>query len=127
MTLKLFFDGGCRPNPGRMEAAVVARGRVFVAPELGDGTSSEAEWCALFYALQVAAGLHATDVVLVGDSADVIAQAGGRTKCRGVAIEHRARFAEECDQFVRVRLRLVGRAQNLAGIRLQAMRGQLYV
>lgn len=122
MTLKLFFDGGCRPNPGRMEAAVVARGRLFVAPELGDGTSSEAEWCALFHALEVAASLHAYDAVLVGDSADVIAQAGGKTKCRGAAIVNRARFMVECQRFVRIRLRLVGRAQNLAGIRLQAMR-----
>lgn len=122
MTLKLFFDGGCRPNPGPMEAAVVARGRLFLAPGLGDGTSSEAEWHALFHAMEVAASLREFDIVLIGDSADVIAQAGGKTKCRAAAIAHRARYGRECKNFVRVRLRLVGRTQNLAGIALQAMR-----
>lgn len=121
MTLKLFFDGGCRPNPGRMEAAVVARGQAF-ARDLGSGTSSRAEWLALLFAVEVADALGATDVVLVGDSADVIAQASGTSRCRREAVALRDRFVTVTAGFDRVRLRTVRRGQNLAGIHLQGAR-----
>ena len=32
--LKVYFDGGCRPNPGPIEAAVVLRGAVHVHDDL---------------------------------------------------------------------------------------------
>ena len=52
--LKIFFDGGCRPNPGVMEVAVVARGVAYFFDNVGCGTSSDAEWLALRLALQLA-------------------------------------------------------------------------
>lgn len=115
--LKLFFDGGCRPNPGRMETAVVTRGLVYLRLDEGQGTSSEAEWRALLRALDIAEELNAGDIVLVGDCANVIAQAGGKARCgAGDALaQYRARAAG----FARVRLRVVKRTHNLAGIALQ--------
>lgn len=118
LPLKLFFDGGCRPNPGLMRAAVVARG-VAYRQDGGLGTSSDAEWHALLFALDIAGRLGAADIVLVGDSANVIAQAAGTAKVRASAQPHKRRFDAASAAFARIRLRAIRRAQNLAGIVLQ--------
>lgn len=120
--LKLFFDGGCRPNPGRMETAVVARGEVYLQADAGQGTSGEAEWQALLHALDVAAALGARDIVLISDSANVVAQASGKSKCATRAQGHLAEFRARAAAFVRVRLRAVRRSHNLAGAALEARR-----
>ena len=70
--VKIFFDGGCRPNPGRIEAAVVVRGQTYVFDDLGEGTNSDAEWRALICAVEVAQSLALTDVELIGDAVEVI-------------------------------------------------------
>jgi ribonuclease HI len=114
--LKVFFDGGCRPNPGRMELAVVAAGRTTIVPDAGHGNSADAEWLALIEALTVARSLGVDDFVLLGDSADVVAKANGAARRRGDALRHLDRFRSLADGPIRVRH--VGRAQNLAGIAL---------
>lgn len=43
MRTKLYFDGGCRPNPGTMEIAVVVGGEAHVQPDMGIGSSMDAE------------------------------------------------------------------------------------
>lgn len=58
--LKIFFDGGCRPNPGRIEAAVVVRGVPHLFDDLGHGNNSDAEWLALICALELAHSLSLT-------------------------------------------------------------------
>jgi ribonuclease HI len=119
VTLKLFFDGGCRPNPGPIETAVVARGIAYVRTDCGRGDNNEAEWLALRHALALAADLGARDVLLVGDSAVVIAQASGAGKCRSPQLQpHLAAFREAAAGFATVRLRRVPRSKNLAGIAL---------
>ena len=122
--LKLFFDGGCRPNPGPMETAVVARGVVHHATDLGSGSNDEAEWLAARHALAVARALGEVDIVLVGDSARVVAQANG-APCRSAALaEQRDAFRAEAAGFARVRVRQVARAQNLAGGALEKAHGR---
>lgn len=116
--MKIFFDGGCRPNPGAMEIAVVAQGQAYVRPDIGQGSSFDAEWLALIHAVEVAQTLGLTDVVLLGDSATVVGQASGRMKCRGDAIAHYARFRAGIPVGMSVRVRLIKRTQNLAGIAL---------
>ena len=119
LPLKLFFDGGCRPNPGKMEAAVVARGMTHGPYDLGPGSSEEAEWRALLAALDVAADLGAADILLLGDSASVIDRAKAKRACRNPAIEPlRQAFIERSALFETVRLRPIRRTQNLAGIAL---------
>jgi ribonuclease HI len=119
--LKIFFDGGCRPNPGRMEIAVVARGRVFHKPDAGDGSSEEAEWLALLEALRVATSLGATAVQLRGDAASVINQANRRTKSRTPqSRRYLSTFDELSGSFETLRIRHIRRTQNLAGIALDA-------
>jgi ribonuclease HI len=122
--LKIFFDGGCRPNPGRIEAAVVVRGVVHFFDDLGSGTSQDAEWLALRLALAVAQSLGEADFDLVGDCANVIAQARGVSRCRGAAaVDHQLRFEESAASNPPRRIRWVPRNQNLAGIALARRHG----
>ncbi|MEI6643320.1 MAG: reverse transcriptase-like protein [Novosphingobium sp.] len=116
--LKLFFDGGCRPNPGLMETAVATRGKVWHRPAIGHGTNDEAEWHALLDALDVATDLGAADIVLLGDSALVVAQAGGSLKPGAAFAPFLARYRDLSARFTRVRIRRIPRTQNLAGIAL---------
>ncbi|ATY33733.1 ribonuclease HI [Sphingomonas psychrotolerans] len=120
--LKIFFDGGCRPNPGAIEIAVVAGGRTTILRDLGNGTSSDAEWLALIQALTIARSLDAADFVLIGDTADVVAKANGTVKCRGVDIRHLERFRALASAAGRPRVRHIKRSQNLAGIALARLR-----
>ena len=116
--VKIYFDGGCRPNPGAMEVAVVALGQVHILHDIGHGTSGDAEWLALIHALKIALSLGATDFVLLGDSASVVAQAIGAAKCRGAAIAHRAAFLALTPDGAPPRVRHIKRSHNLAGIAL---------
>jgi ribonuclease HI len=116
---KIFFDGGCRPNPGRIEIAVVVRGVTYLSDSLGEGTNSDAEWLAAIHALQVASALGLDDVRLFGDSALIVGQANGTLRCRTPELTaHQARFLHLGKGFFRLRIRQIGRAQNLAGIAL---------
>ena len=117
--LRIFFDGGCRPNPGMMEVAAVTRGVAYVCTDLGTGSSELSEWQALLHAVEIARTLGADDVELVGDSASVINQANGITKCRDADMrQHLEAYRAAIAAFARVRLRQVKRSKNLAGIAL---------
>jgi ribonuclease HI len=119
--LKVYFDGGCRPNPGRIEVAAVLRGVAQVRDDLGDGTNGDAEWLALIHALECAHASGAIAFDLVGDSVSVIDQASGRAKARSEADRtHLARFQALAAGHAPVRVRWIKRAQNLAGIALNA-------
>ncbi|TCQ04597.1 MULTISPECIES: ribonuclease HI family protein [Sphingomonas] len=116
---KLFFDGGCRPNPGPIECAVVRKGVIHYRHDLGDGSNNDAEWLAAIHALEVAVQSGDRDITLLGDSTLVVTQANGTARCRSPELEaHRARFAELASDFDRLRIRHIGRTQNLAGIAL---------
>lgn len=115
--MKVFFDGGCRPNPGEMEIAVVAGGQAHVRRDIGHGSSAEAEWLALIEALRLARTLDAPDFVLLGDALAVIRPATGAARCSSSAMRHYRSFLElagECAPAIRY----VSRSQNLAGIAL---------
>ena len=118
MPVKVFFDGGCRPNPGRIEAAVVIRGMVHRFDSLGHGDNRDAEWLALLMAVSLAQGLG--PVTLIGDAAEVIAQARQVLDGARPMHDHAARFAALLAGAPRPGLRWIRRAQNLAGIALAA-------
>lgn len=123
--LKVFFDGGCRPNPGPIEVAVVARGISYYFDDLGEGSNTDAEWLALIKALEVAQKLGEAQFVLVGDARVVIEQANGVNKCRSPAtLDHCARFAALAQAAPPGRIRWIGRSQNLAGIALARRHGR---
>ena len=116
--LKIFFDGGCRPNPGAMEIAIVAQGQTHILRDLGHGSNDDAEWRALLHAVKLARSLGLVDCVLLGDAATVIAQANGSAKPRGVGIVHRAALQTLLAGDAPPRVRHIKRTQNLAGIAL---------
>lgn len=121
--LKIYFDGGARPNPGQMETAVVARGVTYHQPDCGCGTNNDAEWLALIHAVEIALLIGAHDVVLLGDSALVVGQANGIAKCRTEELKaHLTAFRAIKPQFERIKIRPIGRNQNLAGIALAKTR-----
>ena len=115
--VKVFFDGGCRPNPGPMECAVVIGGAATVRDDLGHGGSHEAEWRAAIEALRLARDKGLTDFVLLGDALAVIAVIAGRTRPRPEAAALLAQF-EALAGGATVRIRHVPRGRNLAGIAL---------
>lgn len=116
--VKVFFDGGCRPNPGAIEIAVVARGEARILREVGFGTSMDAEWLALNHALSLLPSLGPARFVLLGDAAAVIDQANGAVKCPAASRRHFETFRDLSAAAGTPRVRYVKRSQNLAGIAL---------
>lgn len=117
--VKIYFDGGCRPNPGRMETAVVARGVTYHRPDCGHGTNNDAEWLALIHAVEIALSIGALDVVMLGDSALVVGQAALSAKCRSPQFRaYLEKFQSLAGDFTRIKVRKLARNQNLAGIAL---------
>ena len=117
--VKIWFDGGARPNPGPIEIAVMIGGRAHIRQGLEPGGNEEAEWTALLHALDLARAAGFEDVILIGDALAVISQALGRQRGRSPWIE---RYREAAQGFARVRLRHVRRSHNLAGIALDKAR-----
>lgn len=115
---KIYFDGGCRPNPGVMEIAVVAGDVVQIERDVGTGSSMDAEWLALIAALRLARARGLDDFVLLGDAATVVAQANGAARARGSAAAHLAAYRALAGPGPSPRVRHIGRHQNLAGIAL---------
>lgn len=116
--IKVFFDGGCRPNPGPIEAAVVMRGAARFFGDLGSGSNADAEWLALLQALELvrAEGLRGAE--LIGDSRPVI-ETANRILKSGVAPDGRgARLLLLAGECAPARIRWIKREQNLAGIAL---------
>lgn len=118
--LKVYFDGGCRPNPGPIEAAVVLRGAVHVHDDLGHGSNSDAEWLALICALRLVRGLGLCQVTLLGDAAEIIHRANLALRTGKARSGHAAQFLDLAAGVPGLRIRWIKRAQNLAGIALAA-------
>ncbi|WP_233994219.1 ribonuclease HI [Porphyrobacter sp. AAP60] len=122
--LKVYFDGGCRPNPGVIEVAVVARGAARFFDDLGTGTNTDAEWLALQMALQVAQSLGEADFDLIGDSLEVVRLVNGASRPGSdAAAAHLARFEAAAADGRPRRVRWIQRGQNLAGIALARRNG----
>lgn len=118
--VKVFFDGGCRPNPGRIEAAVVVRGEVHLFDDLGFGNNSDAEWLALIHALELSRSLGLTDVELIGDALAVVTQANHALASADALDGHAETFRSLAGAARPGRVRWIKRQQNLAGIALAA-------
>ncbi len=115
--MKIYFDGGCRPNPGIREIAVCSEdGSVQLHDYIGYGTNNEAEWIALLWAMSVAIEKKFSNFEIIGDSSLVINQANGFWKIKKDA------FLPFFDEFMEMKaalpefnLRYVPRDSNLAG------------
>jgi ribonuclease HI len=122
--LKIFFDGGCRPNPGPMEVAVVVRGNPRFFDDLGTGSNTDAEWQALLCAIVLARDLGLQDVEFIGDSLEVTRNANLAASTGHAMSGHAASFLSILAQYRPGRICWIKREQNLAGIALEARRAQ---
>lgn len=122
--LKVYFDGGCRPNPGAMEAAVVVRGNPYFFDDLGTGSNTDAEWQALFCAIALVRDLGLQDLVFVGDSLEVTRHANRAVLTGHAKTPHEALLLSLLAQYRPGRIRWIKREQNLAGIALQSRRAE---
>ncbi len=116
--VKIYFDGGCRPNPGPMETAIVVRGQAHIECDLGLGTAMDAEWQALIAALHAGFAHGEGRFVLLGDALAVINQANGAARCPAANVPHLAIVRALCGERERPPIRHIKRSQNLAGIAL---------
>ncbi len=122
--MKIYFDGGCVPNPGKMEAAVVSKdGSIKVhTPDLGHGTNNEAEWLGFLWAVGLAIKNGYKDVEIIGDSNLVIQQAKGAWQCNSPKLkEYLAQFREVQSSLKSLKLTHVRRHLNLAGIYIEEL------
>ena len=118
--VKVFFDGGCRPNPGPIEAAVVIRGVANLFDDLGSGTSNDAEWLALIRGLELAQAAELCDIELLGDALDVIKRAQSVLETGHAVSRHEEALKLLFAKARPARIRWIKREQNLAGISLAA-------
>lgn len=123
----IYFDGGCKPNPGMMEVAIViVRDGAEQAyhERLDHGTNNQAEWLALLWAMMEAEKAGIDEITLKGDSQLVINQAKGAWKVKDPSMKYfHDEFQERRAKFRRVGLQYVPRAQNLAGIHIEEVNG----
>lgn len=121
--IQIYFDGGCKPNPGNMEICIVIIGDGAPQPmtvfDLGYGTNNIAEWSALLWAATIAKERGYTDVEFLGDNITVINQADNKW-----AIKERS-FLPFKTEFMNINYTLQGklthtpRATNRAGTYLE--------
>lgn len=125
--MRLYFDGGCKPNPGKMEVAVVSDdGTIKEHARVHDGTNNEAEWLAFLWACTIAIdkGLNARPLSILGDSKLVISQAQGVWKVKQPSLAvFRDEFLKLQPEFKQLRLLHVLRDANPAGHYIEQVNG----
>lgn len=125
--LKLYFDGGCSPNPGNMEMAVISHDGSVAAhvDNLGWGTNNEAEWWGLINAVSIAIDAN-QPVTIYGDSLLVISQAKGEWKCKKDNLKKMLeKYKRVMDGAIYpITLEHVPRDRNLAGVFLEGVQKQ---
>lgn len=79
--IKIFTDGGCHPNPGKMGIGVVIKnGRDVIktiSEPIGMGTNNIAEYRAVIRALEEAKKMNVEEIELYSDSQLIISQING--------------------------------------------------
>lgn len=118
--MNIYFDGGCKPNPGMMETCIVvcpptSKPEPIVMKDLGQGTSNIAEWSALLLAVSVAIERNVGQVQIIGDSKLVINQALGLWRCKNATLMNFKETLDELSKGLDFKLSHINRDRNLAG------------
>jgi ribonuclease HI len=117
-------DGGARGNPGpaAIAAVVQAPGGEVIAERgerIGRATNNVAEYKALLLGIELAAGLGAPQLELVGDSELVVKQVKGEYKVKDATMrELHTQVKQALRDFDRWSIRHVRREQNAEADRL---------
>lgn len=117
--MKIYFDGGCKPNPGNMEICIVIEYRGHRVPlmikNLGYGTNNIAEWAAINMAAVEASKLNPEYVEFIGDSNLVVNQAKGNWKIKDKTLKELHDSFIETTKGMKIKIRHIRREFNLAG------------
>ena len=124
MDMKIYFDGGCSPNPGKMSSCIVIcrpgeKAEALTMKDLGQGTNNVAEWSALIWAALWAKDNGVEKCVIYGDSQLVINQASGLWKINNELLANLFKEFKQVSNGLDLELRHVLRDSNLAGIYLE--------
>lgn len=111
----IYFDGGCRPNPGLTSVGVVAEDGYEFYETRGQGTNNLAEWLAIIEAAAYGAKMAVEQLTLCGDSSLVINQAAGNWKIKRPEFRPLYTYLHEIITGMEVTFQHVRRAKNLAG------------
>ena len=99
MKAEVFFDGGARPtNPGHAGCGVVVKvagQKIRVGRYLGIKTNNEAEFIGLIVGLKIALDKGADQVVITGDSLNVLNTVKGDWQCRKDTLKPLHREAQQ--------------------------------
>ncbi len=117
MTCILFFDGGCRRNPGPMALGVILleNGKKVkeISKNIGIGTNNIAEWKALIEGLKLAIAHNCIELEARGDSQLIIRQISGKYKVKNenlIPLFNEAR--KLCGNFEKIDFRWIKRDEN---------------
>lgn len=121
--MKVYFDGGCVPNPGVMSACVVIDGgKTYYSLDFARGTNNIAEWTALTWACEICTEHELKDVTLIGDSKLVVMQADDQWKIKHAEfIPYKQKFDLFRATMSNLQIKHVLRAHNLAGHYLESV------
>lgn len=118
----VFFDGGCKPNPGIMEVCVYCDGVSNHQKDIGIGTNNQAEWLSFILALETAKAFSFKDVRILGDSMLVVNQANERWKINNKDLKP---FFEEFKilkkDFSNLIIEYIPREKNRAGMVIEGL------
>lgn len=117
MTCVLFFDGGCRGNPGPMAigAVLMENGKKVseISRHIGIGTNNIAEWKALIEGLKLAQAHSCKELEVRGDSQLIIRQISGKYKVKSenlIPLFNEAR--KLCSSFRKIEFKWIKRDEN---------------
>lgn len=122
--LTVNVDGGARGNPGPAAIGVVVRdsgGEVLEerGERIGHATNNVAEYKALLLGIELATGLGARELELIGDSELIVRQVEGRYKVKDAALrELHGAVKQALEGFEHWSIRHVRRDQNAEADRL---------
>lgn len=110
----LYFDGGCRPNPGAMRIAYVINNK-GCSTTLAIGTNNVAEYTALITGLKECIKKEYKEIIVRGDSLLVIKQMLGEWKIKDKKLVPLNIMAKLLCKKIKVNFEWVPREKNLAG------------
>lgn len=91
MTIRIFIDGACQPNPGHKGLGIViewqGKNPTIISKYAGEGTNNEAEYEAFIESLQAIKEENIKEVIVHSDSNLMVQQVNGNWQCRDLKLK----------------------------------------
>ena len=121
--MKMYTDGGCKPNPGKMAIAVTdEKGNVLLKRFIGEGTNNIAEYTAAMEAIGYCIFKGITDLTILTDSNLVYNQYNNNWKVNDAGFKIFLRWMKSrTKHFRHLSIEKINREDNLAGKVIEQM------